>query len=159
MSPCLSDRPSTGTSTSCAACVSPFSPNTGEVEPEKLPRSLTDETRSFLDRAQRSGSLHSWLAEDAGNCQGIVSVLLHDVPPLPEDSRTRQGLIINMYVLPEERQRGVGRALLEACLGSAPELGIRKFYLRATDDGRPMYLQTGFASDGNWMELKQPPVG
>jgi hypothetical protein len=42
------------------------------------------------------------------------------------------------------RRLDVG-ALLEACLEIAHEVGIRKLYLRATDDGRPLYERAGFA--------------
>ena len=45
-----------------------------------------------------------------GDVLGIVSVLVNDVPPLPEDPRSREGYIINEYVKPAARSRGVGRA-------------------------------------------------
>jgi GNAT superfamily N-acetyltransferase len=122
------------------------------VEVEMLPNAFVEETRLFLEHMHQSGAIRSWLGEVSGRCVGLVSVVLHDAPPVPEDTRTHEGYVINMYVDPLHRRQGVGKALLETCLASAPELGIRRFYLRATDDGRSIYQLAGFAPN-DLMEL------
>lgn len=121
-----------------------------------LDAEFADATATFLAGASRAGRLHSWLAETAGGADrrhGIVSVLLFPVPPRPDDRRPYDGYIINMYVAPERRHQGIGRALLDACLASAPALGIRRFWLHATEDGRPLYDRAGFSTNPAWMEL------
>lgn len=126
------------------------------VLPTSFTKSFIEETRSFLDRTHRADVVRSWLAEEEGEPVGLASVFLHDVPPLPEDGRTREGLIINMYVTPVARRRGVGQSLLQACLSSSSELGIRRFYLRSTDAGRSMYLRAGFRNHDDLLELGRP---
>lgn len=121
-----------------------------------LPKGFVEQTRSFVERGQRTGSIRSWLAQDHGGFIGVVSMVLFDVPPLPEDPRTRQGYIIDMYVGAARRREGVGRALFAACVASAPNLGVRRLFLRATDAGRPLYLQAGFNPNDEWLELVLP---
>ena len=85
---------------------------------------------------------------------GIVSIALWDLPPLPGEPRTVEAFVLNMYVDPAHRSRGVGGQLLRACLASATALGIRRFQLIATPDGRPLYEKHGFASNDDRLELQ-----
>jgi GNAT superfamily N-acetyltransferase len=128
------------------------------VTPDDLPGRLADDTREFFVGTMASGRMVTWLAEQSGNPTGMASVVAHDVPPLPEDPRAREGYVINMYVRPGSRGRGTGRRLLDACLGSAGEQGFRRFYLYATASGRPMYEDVGFANHADWMVLQVPEV-
>ena len=76
------------------------------------------------------------------------------MPPLPEDARTLEGYLVNMYVKPEHRLRGIGKALLDECLADARASGLRRLNLHATDAARPLYHQVGFTSNDRWMELR-----
>lgn len=114
---------------------------------------LIERTHSFVVAEQRAGRLHTWIAEDGPEFVGIVSVLLWPRPPQPEDTRTTEAYIINMYVPPANRRRGIGKRLLDACQQSAREFGIRKFLLHSTDQARGLYESNGFAPKANWMEL------
>lgn len=113
-------------------------------------------TRSFIAAEQRAGRLQTWIAEEADRFVGIVSVLLWPRPPQPEDTRTTEGYIINMYVPPAHQRQGIGTRLMDRCLAAAGELGVRKFLLHSTGPGRALYESSGFAVTPNWMEL---PVG
>ena len=118
-------------------------------------------TRAFVRDRSADGRLVSWLASDPDDptsdaTVGIVSALLADVPPRPDDPRTLEGYVINMYVVPEARRRGVARALLAACEAGAGDLGVRGLYLFATEDGRPLYEQDGFEPDPRWMRKALP---
>jgi GNAT superfamily N-acetyltransferase len=126
-------------------------------------REITDEfraeTKAFIDRAQQEDRLHTWIAEEPGELLGIVSVVVNDVPPVPGDSRSKEGYIINEYVKPHARGRGVGRLLLRTALRSAGTLGIRRFSLFATDAGTRMYDAEGFSSNDRYMALSVPVGG
>ena len=126
------------------------------VPHESFGSDFMERTGAFLARMSETGRIHSWLAEGDNETHGVVSLLLHDVPPLPGDARTSEALVINMYVLPSERRRGVGASLLQACLAGGSKLGVRRFYLRATEIGKPLYEQTGFSCSDDWMELRVP---
>jgi GNAT superfamily N-acetyltransferase len=124
------------------------------VEPQSFPPDFVDRTRRFLELRHRSGTLLSWLAEEDRRCAGVVSVLILDMPPRLDEPRTREGYVINMYVDPADRRRGVGRALFETCIDGAVEGGLRRLMLHATDDGRLLYEETGFRPNDDWMELR-----
>lgn len=84
---------------------------------------------------------------------GVVTMLLLDLAPRPEDTSGVDGYIINMYVAPAHRRHGLGRQLLAACRREADQLGLRRLLLYATPDGKPLYESAGFEPNPNWMEL------
>lgn len=118
---------------------------------------FVESTRSFVAAEQRRGRLHTWIAESASQVVGIVSVLLWPRPPQPEDARTTEAYIVNMYVPPDYQGQGIGRLLLDRCLECAEGLGIRKFLLHSTDEGRALHEASGFAPKPNWMERPARP--
>jgi GNAT superfamily N-acetyltransferase len=126
------------------------------LEPDDLDDAFVHQTRSFLRHQHDAGRLHSWLAED-GECVGVTSMLAIDVSPRPEERRTLEGHILNVYVVPHGRRRGVGRALVDAAVAAAPRLGMRRLSLHTTDEGRPMYTDMGFAPNADRLELRLRP--
>jgi predicted N-acetyltransferase YhbS len=58
------------------------------------------------------------------------------------------GWIGALGVLPDERRRGVGRALAEAACERLRARGARTVLLFATDMGRPLYEAMGFRAEG-----------
>jgi GNAT superfamily N-acetyltransferase len=126
------------------------------LTPDAVSDHFVDQTRRFFQRKQADGTVLSWIAEDGGRTVGIVSVVLQDAPPHPEDPRSVEGLLINMFVRQPERGRGIGRLLLRACLASGPDYGIRRFNLYATEAGRSLYVNEGFSNRDDWMVLQLP---
>lgn len=121
---------------------------------DELSAAFVAATDAFVAESMQAATLLSWLADDdGGTCIGVVSMVLQRVPPHPDQPQTWEGYVVNMYVEPEHRQQGVGRALLVALQAKAVELELRRLYLHATDAGRPMYEQAGFTPDARWMHL------
>jgi GNAT superfamily N-acetyltransferase len=109
-------------------------------------------TRRWIDDLHRQGRLHTWIATSSGRDVGLASIIVHDLPPRPEDLRCRDGRLLHVWVEPSLRGNGVGRALVECCLAAADELELRTFSLHATDDGRRLYEGLGFRAEPAWME-------
>ena len=61
------------------------------------------------------------------------------------------GYIINMHVDTSDRSRGIGRLLVDACMADCEAMGVRRYTLYATDDGRPLYESVGFTEEHGWM--------
>lgn len=120
---------------------------------DEFPASFVATTREFLYRHLEAGTARSWLATDEGAVMGVVTMLILDLVPRPEDRSGLEGYIVNMYVDRAHRRRGVGKALLGQCLVAATEIGLRQLLLYATDDGRSLYTGAGFVMNLNWMEL------
>ncbi len=124
------------------------------VDPTRLSMGFRTATVDFLHRHHENGTSRSWLAEHDGIAVGVVTMLLLDLAPRPEDTSGVDGYIINMYVAPNHRRRGLGRQLLAACRREADQLGLRRLLLYATPDGKPLYERAGFEPNPNWMELQ-----
>jgi len=101
---------------------------------------------------QSSGNAQLFLAYDSGVPVGcaIVSIL--------DDYRRycfgiRTAHVNAVYVRPSYRRRGIGKRLVELAVSWARERGCARVRLRASDEGRPLYEQLGFAP-GREMELE-----
>lgn len=102
------------------------------------------------------GAYLGWLAcTEAGAPVAGAGLDIREGAPLPGDFATRRGYIMNVYVLPEHRRRGLARCLLRALLGWCQENGVRGLSLHASDAGRPLYEALGFAASGE-MRLLLP---
>jgi len=58
-----------------------------------------------------------------------------------------------MYVGPPDVGKVLDEPCLLPCVASAPNLGVRRLFLRATDAGRPLYLQAGSTQMTNGWSL------
>ena len=57
-----------------------------------------------------------------------------------------EGLILNIYVEPAWRRRGLARRLMTTILEWAPSAGVVRLVLHASSDGRPLYESLGFVA-------------
>jgi len=67
-----------------------------------------------------------------------------DWPPHMWHVEPRRGNILNVYVQPAYRRRGLARALTEAAVAWCRQNGVRMVILHASDAGRPIYAALGF---------------
>jgi GNAT superfamily N-acetyltransferase len=78
------------------------------------------------------------------------------VEKVPHPSRTRWerpvGYVTNMYVEPERRRMGFGRALLDAVVAHARERGVDGLMLWPSERSTPFYRRAGFGREG-WLWL------
>lgn len=124
------------------------------VAPSSFSEAFRAATLDFLRRHAVNKTGRSWLASDAGVDVGLITLLVLDLAPRPEDGSNLEGYIINMYVEPTHRRRGTASDLLGACRSAASDIGLRRLLLHATDDGRQLYASVGFTTNPDWMELR-----
>jgi GNAT superfamily N-acetyltransferase len=117
---------------------------------------LRDATATFIATEHAAGRAVTWLAEQGETVVGLVTVLIRARPPRHTDLRTSLGYAVNMYVVPASRRRGIGAALLAACIDGCTALGLRSLTLHATEDGRHLYDSFGFEPDPRWLEVDLP---
>jgi GNAT superfamily N-acetyltransferase len=63
-----------------------------------------------------------------------------------------EAYILNVYTAPEARRQGLARALMQKLVAHARAAGVRRIWLRASDEGRPLYEDMGFRP-GNYLQL------
>ena len=92
-----------------------------------------------------------WLANEDGRTIGGAGMWLMDFPPHFLNLEAVRAYLLNFYVDPEFRGRGLARTLLQTALAEARRLDIEIVTLHASKFGRPLYEQNGFAPTNEMM--------
>jgi GNAT superfamily N-acetyltransferase len=66
------------------------------------------------------------------------------------------GVVGNMVTAPDQRRRGIGRAILDRVLEFLDERGVRQAELYATAEGKHLYAAAGFADAGTNLSVRIP---
>ena len=114
--------------------------------------SLELATTSYLRDALPRGEYIAWVAEDNGTPAAVIGgagVQIRPILPRPVPGSGGlelgpEAIVLNVYVEPEWRRRGVADTLTRTLLDSVGERGIRRIVLHASDDGRRLYERLGF---------------
>jgi ribosomal protein S18 acetylase RimI-like enzyme len=92
-----------------------------------------------------SGEYLAWVAVTPDrSIVGGLGLWLMDWPPHVIGSGARRGNILNVYVEPQSRRRGIARALMETALAWTRVNAVDCVILHASDDGRALYESLGF---------------
>jgi GNAT superfamily N-acetyltransferase len=94
----------------------------------------------------------AWIAELDGRPVGSTGLLWFAHPPGPANPGGMEAYILNVYTAPEARRLGIARALVDRAVQKAGAAGVRRIWLRASTQGRPLYEAMGFRG-GNYVEL------
>ena len=76
-----------------------------------------------------------------------VGLMLIDWPPHPLHTTTdRRGYVLNLFVEPEHRRRGLARRLMGLAEEELRRRGVTFLILHATEKGRPLYAELGWVT-------------
>lgn len=120
-------------------------------------------TASYFRDALPRGEYLAWVAEQAQGLPlilGGAGVQLRPILPRPRPGSDDlehgpEAIVLNVYVEPAWRRRGIAEALMRALLDDLASRGIRRIVLHASDDGRRLYEKLGFVVT-NEMRLSVP---
>lgn len=122
--------------------------------PAHLEAPLERATAAYLREAMPRREYIAWVAEggpDPATAIGGAGVQLRPILPRPRPIRDPDGLelgpealVLNVYVEPDWRRRGVAEALMRRLLADLDARGIRRIVLHASDEGRRLYERLGF---------------
>jgi GNAT superfamily N-acetyltransferase len=91
------------------------------------------------------GSYFGYIAEEDSAIVGGIGLRLIDWPPSPwHPTVNKRGYILNLYVEPSFRGRGVAKAMMAKAEECFRELGVTYEILHATVMGRPLYEKLGW---------------
>lgn len=107
----------------------------------------------YLAKAMADASFRAWLAYDGERAVGGGALIISPWLAHPYDLECRRATILNVYVYPERRRRGIARRILETMIGWCRREGFDRVTLHASDDGRHLYESLGFELS-NEMRLK-----
>ncbi len=128
-----------------------------EIHPtsESLLSLLERRSVIWTERMIRGGKYYGWIVTDGGRPVASAGLLILDWPPHPFDPEGElRGYLLNVYVEPEYRRRGLANELVERCMAEARRRGIRVLTLHTSQAGRPIYERFGFHQTNEMMRTE-----
>jgi GNAT superfamily N-acetyltransferase len=110
-------------------------------------------SKDYLTKAMADGSFRAWLACDTDRPVGGGAIVISPWPAHPYDLECRRATILNVYVDPEYRRRGIARRIMQTIIAWCKQEDFARVTLHASDDGRHLYESQGFEVS-NEMRLK-----
>ena len=92
-----------------------------------------------------------WLVEEDGRLVGGAGLWVMPWPPHFLDAEPHRAYLLNFYVAPEVRRRGLATDLLALAVAEAKARGIKVVTLHASRFGKPVYEQNGFSMSNEMM--------
>jgi GNAT superfamily N-acetyltransferase len=116
----------------------------GHDDPEELINTLRV-SRQYFEHAIPAGMYHAVLAElEDHGVVGGGGVVVVPWPGSGNRLRPERPWILNIYVRPDWRRRGIAKAIMQALIEWCESQGFDSVALHASDAGRPLYEQLGF---------------
>jgi GNAT superfamily N-acetyltransferase len=97
------------------------------------------------------GSYVGWLTSEGGRVVAGAGMWLMDFPPHWMDEGSVRAYLLNFYVDPEVRGRGLAGQLLKLAVDESDRRGIEVVTLHASKFGRPIYERFGFEATNEMM--------
>jgi GNAT superfamily N-acetyltransferase len=122
-------------------------------------RSFSNDIASWM--TAEGEALIARVAEQDGSLVGMAWLVIFDRVPDFQDRNRSTGDIQSVFVLPEFRQQGVGRALVDSLLETADERGIPRVTASANEAAAQLYVKAGFRTAPLLLErrLERQDVG
>lgn len=107
---------------------------------------MTEHFRVWLCRHLADESYFGWIVEEDGRPVAGLGMMAIDWPPHPSHpTQDKRGYVLNVFVEPEWRGKGLARELMRTATDEARRRGLRHLVLHATRQGRPLYDKLGWA--------------
>jgi ribosomal protein S18 acetylase RimI-like enzyme len=113
--------------------------------PEAALDEMSRHFEPWVARMIAAGKYSGWITYSDDFAVASAGLLVLDwAPHFLDPAGEQRGYLLNVFVEPEYRRRGLARALVETCVAEARSLGIRVIVLHATNAGRGLYEGLGF---------------
>ncbi len=123
---------------------------------EPVLEALGRASEPWTRRMMEAGKYLGWIVSEDQVPIASAGMLLLDWPPHPFDpTGETRAYLLNVFVDPGYRRRGLARSLVELCLAEALRRSIRVVSLHASREGAPLYERLGFKAT-NEMMLRIP---
>lgn len=99
----------------------------------------------WVTRMIIEGKYAGWITSDEERPIASAGLLVLDWPPHPLDpAGEHRGYLLNVFVEPDYRGRGLAHGLVDLCMAEARRRRLRVVALHTSDAGRPIYEAFGF---------------
>jgi GNAT superfamily N-acetyltransferase len=110
-------------------------------------------SRTYFENALRDGSYYGLLCEIDGEIVAGGGVVIAAWPGSPLNFDARRAWILNIYVEPAYRRRGIARSIVDTLVEWCRRNGFQSVALHSSEYGRSLYEKLGFQST-NEMRLR-----
>ncbi|MFD0412243.1 GNAT family N-acetyltransferase [Streptomyces sp. NPDC127108] len=121
-------------------------------QPPAADRRLEEADRWIRDRLA-DGRWLAWVAETGGEICGHVFLCLVERFPDPYGDSAPVGYVTNFYVMPSQRNRGAGSALLDALKQHCRGARFDTLIVWPSDRSSPLWRRSGFETPQELLEL------
>jgi GNAT superfamily N-acetyltransferase len=117
-------------------------------------RAMTAAFRQWLEPRLKDGRYFGYIAEIEGAAVAGIGLMIIDWPPHPSHPQEdKRGYVLNVFVEPTHRGRGLARMLMQLGEAEIGRRGVSFAILHATRMGRPLYEKIGWAQTS---EMSKP---
>jgi N-acetylglutamate synthase-like GNAT family acetyltransferase len=108
----------------------------------RLDPGFADRFRAWFDDEARQRRF--WIAEVDDAPAGMVNLFTFARMPVSGEAAGGWGYLANLYVVPEQRESGVGRRLVDALVAHADAAGLERVVLSPSEQSLPLFRHAGF---------------
>lgn len=120
--------------------------------PETVLEEMGQTFEPWVRRMLANDKYAGWITRDEEREVGSAGLLILDWAPHFLDPRCdRRGYILNVFVDPEYRGRGIAKALTLECMAEAKRRRIGVVALHASQNGQPVYEKLGFKTSNEML--------
>lgn len=101
-------------------------------------------TLAFFQQNIKNGSHIALVCEHEGAIIATTGLSLLEMMPTAHHLNGRVARLLNMYVMPEYRRRGIAKQLLAFAVSCASEHGCGRIMLNPSEMGKTLYTNFGF---------------
>jgi ribosomal protein S18 acetylase RimI-like enzyme len=121
---------------------------------EDVLNAMTAAFRTWLRPHLKDGSYFGFVVEDAGTPVAGIGLMVIDWPPHPSHPKEdKRGYVLNLFVEPLYRQRGLGNMLMGLGEAELRKRGVSYGVLHATRMGKPLYERMGWAGTSEMAKI------
>ena len=106
---------------------------------------MTEHFREWVRPRLQDGSYFGYVISDGGAPVAGIGLMLIDWPPHPlHPTQDKRGYVLNVFVEPGYRNRGLARELMNLADAEFARRGVSYAVLHATEKGKPLYQRLGW---------------
>lgn len=124
----------------------------GRHDPAAL-RRMSAAFAPWLAARLADGRYFGWLAIDDDRPVAGIGMMWLDWPPHPLHVEPGRGYLLNLWVDPPQRRRGLARRLVERSIEHARAHDVRAIVLHPTAQAAPLYRALGFTPGNELIRL------
>ena len=116
-------------------------------------REFIDRYQKHLEESDRDAHTVHWLIDDNGVIAGVMTVRMVQKELSPGEGSGSWGYLTNSFVIPEQRNAGLGTQLLESIKSWAANLGLELLIVWPSEASYPFYRRAGFKGRDDPLQL------